>query len=265
MTELKDATVLITGAGGGFGQHLTSQLLAAGSRLILSDRGELVDALRQNFEQDSRVVGIFGANLATGDGCDSLYDAVRDLGASPDILINNAGIALIGRPDLVPEERIQQLIQINLVAPMRLTKLFLPGMIERQHGHIVNISSVAGRIGAAGLPTYSASKFGLRGFGEALAFDVADHNIQISTVFPWFSRTPILDSEQFGTDAKIVIPDDIVTDPADVVSEIIRGIRKDKAEIFPDVMSRRIRFIRRFFPWLVPVMQRRLRAQLNMS
>lgn len=261
MTELKGATVVVTGAGGGFGQHLTAQLLDAGSRVILSDRGDRVDAISDSYGGRPAVVGIFGADLATSEGCDSLYDAVRDLGASPDVLINNAGIAVLGRPDLVPEDRIQELMRINLIAPMRLCKLFLPGMIERQRGHLVNISSVAGRIGAPGLATYCASKFGLRGFGEALAAEVAEHNIHVSTVYPWFSRTPILDSEQFGLDGKKTIPDDIVTEPADVVAEILRGVRSNRTEIFPDKMSRRIRFTRRFFPWLIPVMQKRLQER----
>ena len=101
----------------------------------------------------------------------------------------------------------------------------------------------------------------MRGFGEALASDLAQHNIRISTVYPWFSRTPILDSEQFGSDVRLKLPDDVVTDPADVVAAMLKGVQKDREHIFPDAMSRRVQLIKRFIPWLIPLMQSRLEAR----
>ncbi|MBT8078818.1 MAG: SDR family NAD(P)-dependent oxidoreductase [Gammaproteobacteria bacterium] len=263
MSELNGAVVLLTGAAGGFGKELTVQLMAAGSRLILSDQGEQVATLMAAYEQTPAVVGIFAADLGRTDECDGLYEAVRDLGTSPDILINNAGVAFYGRPDHVPGSRIDQLMRINLQAPMRLSQLFLPHMIQRGHGHIVNISSVAGWIGSAGLSAYSASKFGLRGFGESLAVDLEEHGIRVSTVYPWFSRTPILDSDQFGDEEVRKIPDDWVTEPGDVVEKMLRGIRADKREIYPDAMSRRVHLMKRYFPWLIPAMQKRMERKLR--
>ena len=83
-------------------------------------------------------------------------------------------------------------MQVDLLSPMRLSELFLPQMIERQSGHIVNISSIAGWFGAKGISSYCAAKFGLRGFSEALQADVEEHGIRVSAVYPWFSRTAIL-------------------------------------------------------------------------
>jgi short-subunit dehydrogenase len=135
-------------------------------------------------------------------------------------------------------------------------------MIKRGSGHIVNISSVAGWIGAPGIASYCASKFGLRGYSESLAVDVAEINIKVSTVYPYFSRTPILDSERFGYAESMVIPDDMVTDPADVVAAIIRGVKRNRLHIFPDKMARRIHYIKRYIPWMIPILNRRMQQRI---
>ena len=112
------------------------------------------------------------ADLATEEGCGVIAGTCAAKDIAPDLLINNAGIGMGGRIDHVPRERWETMMQLNLLAPMRLTNLFLPSMIERGSGHIVNISSLAGWVGSEGLSGYCASKFGLRGFGESLFADV---------------------------------------------------------------------------------------------
>jgi short-subunit dehydrogenase len=124
-------------------------------------------------------------------------------------------------------------------------------MLERDSGHVVNISSIAGWVAAGGMSVYSASKFGVRGFGDSLTRDLEDTGVRVTTVFPFFSRTPILDSVQFGEDPPRKVPDDIVTEPADVVREILKGIREQREYVFPDAMSRRLHLLQRFFPRLV--------------
>jgi short-subunit dehydrogenase len=144
---------------------------------------------------------------------------------------------------------------------MRVCYLFLPQMIERGSGHFVNISSLAGWIGTSGIASYCATKFGLRGFSDALASDYEDHGIKVSTVYPFFSRTPILNSEQFGYATRREVPDDMVTDPADVVAKIVDGVKKNRRDIFPDKMSRRIHYLKRFVPWVIPMINRRMQER----
>lgn len=153
-------------------------------------------------------------------------------------------------------------MQVNLLAPMRICYLFLPQMIERGSGHIVNIASVAGWVGSTGLSSYCATKFGLRGFGDSVASDYQDNGIKISTVYPCFSRTPILDSDQFGYEIRREVPDNMLTDPADVVAEIIKGVRNDRRDIFPDKLSRRIHYLKRFVPWIIPLIERRIQDRM---
>ena len=264
MTDLNNAVVLITGATGGFGRHMISQFLAAGSRLLLSDidAAALKSHARESQTGTRQILGSVAADLGDEAGCRRLYDEIQSLEQRPDILVNNAGIGVGGRFDHVPADRWEQVVQINLLAPMRLCYLFLPQMIERGSGHIVNISSLAGWIGASGISSYSATKFGLRGFSDALAADYDDCGINVSTVYPFFSRTPILDSEQFGFAERREVPDDLVTDPADVVAEILSGVKKNRRDIFPDKMSRRIHYLKRFAPWIIPIINRRMQAKI---
>ncbi len=265
MTDLNQALVLITGADGGFGRQMTRQFLAAGSRLIISDIEErrLRDLRSHSGAAPDRVLSSIPADLSGEEGCRLLYDEVMKTGAIPDVIVNNAGIAVGGRFDHVPQDRWEQLMQINLLAPMRLCQLFLPHLIERGSGHIVNISSIAGWLGTKGMTSYCAAKFGLRGFSEALAGDLEEFDMNVSTVYPYFSRTPILDSDQFGYETRREIPIDMATDPSDVVAAIIKGVRANRNHIFPDRTAKQIHYITRFFPWIVPILTRRLEEKIN--
>ncbi|NEP24144.1 SDR family NAD(P)-dependent oxidoreductase [Moorena sp. SIO3I6] len=257
MSNLHGAVVLITGAAGGFGQELTRQLLEAGSHLILTDLDETL--LKERAEAIQRevktgdILALLEINLSEHDGCETLYHQVKNLGIAIDILINNAGIGLFGRMDEVPGEKWERLMQVNLLAPMRLSSLFAADMIRRRQGHIVNISSAAGWVAPAGMAHYAASKFGLRGFSEGLLNEVKIYNVKVTAVYPFYSRTPILQSEQYGTLAKENqgLPEFLVTDPAKVMGETIQGIIDNKPQVFPDGMAKIISVIKRFFPQLL--------------
>jgi len=259
MKDLKNKTVLITGAGGGFGQHMARQFRAAGAKLILTDVTER--ALREVSDNAGNdLVAVVAADLATEEGCGAVVEVCGSRNVVPDILVNNAGIGIAGRLDHVPRERWETLMQLNLLAPMRLSSLFLPGMIERGSGHIVNMSSLAGWVGSQGLSSYCASKYGLRGFGVSLAADLEGTGVHVTNVYPCFSRTAILDSPQYGYEEQRVVPEYLISEPSDVVARIIKGVRGNKLHVFPDKHSRLIHYISRFAPWLVPLLDRRMQA-----
>lgn len=275
MTQLREAVVLITGATGGFGQEFIQQLLKRGSRLILTDLDKTL--LHQQVERIQReafsgeVITCLAADLSSPEGSQNLYHQVKALGIPVDVLINNAGIGLFGRTDEVPFEKWERLMQVNLLAPMRLSALFAADMIERQKGHIVNISSAAGWSATGGMAHYSASKFGLRGFSEGLFNDVKGHNLKVTAVYPFFSRTPILRSERFGTLAEghQGFPEHLATDPADVIRETIQAIIQDKLQVFPDQTARNIHLLKRYSPqllnWISNSYARRLKRGTSQS
>jgi len=260
MTDLVNKTVLITGAGGGFGHQMVRQFRAASARLILTDVSD--DALRHALDDaGDDLVASVAADLSTEEGCNTLAEICISSNVVPDVLVNNAGIAIGGQLHHVPQESWETLLQLNLLAPMRLCNLLVPAMIERGSGHIVNISSVAGWFGAQGLSSYCASKFGLRGFGESLAGDLHGSGVRVTTVYPSFSRTPILDSPQYGYERPRAVPEYLLSEPADVVARVLKGVRRNRSHVFPDPHGRIIHYVTRFAPWLVPLLDRRLHAQ----
>jgi short-subunit dehydrogenase len=260
MTDPANKTVLITGAGGGFGRHMVTQFRAAAAKLVLTDVTE--DALQDAVDDaGDDLVGSFVADLSTEEGCNAVAEYCASHNLVPDILVNNAGIAVFGRQDDVPQERWEALMQLNLLAPMRLCQRLLPGMIERGSGHVINISSIAGWIGARGLSSYSAAKYGLRGYGTSLAADLDGTGVHVSNVYPCFSRTSILDSPQYGYEERRGIPEWLISEPSDVVAQIIKGVRRNRVHIFPDRHARLINYITRFAPWMLPLLDRRLQAE----
>lgn len=260
MTDPSNKAVLITGAGGGLGREMVRQFRAAGSKLILTDLSE--NALGNAIEDGGDyILAAVVADLSSPEGSSSLVRTCAEQAVVPDILVNNAGIGVGGRLDHIPQEHWEALMQINLLAPMRMCSLFLPTMIERASGHIVNISSLAGWVGSHGLSAYCASKFGLRGFGESLAADLEDTGVRVTNVYPCFSRTPILDSPQYGYEERRVVPEYLISNPADVVGQVIMGIRRNRLHVFPDRYARVIHYVSRFAPWLVPMLNRRMQRQ----
>lgn len=265
MPALDGKIVLITGAAGGFGREMIRQLLQAGSYLILADR-ELAalhaaaSAIAPALERGTahgRILGYVAADLSSRVGCDELVRQVKAIAPALDVLINNAGIAYGGPFADVPQDNWERLMEIDLLAPMRLTAAFLPEMIARRSGHIVNVSSSAGLVGVGGLAAYATAKWGLRGFGASLAQDVAPHNIAVTTIYPFFARTPILNSEQFGSAAPQTLPDWLLYDPADVVAALVRGIQRGQLDVYPGAIPRLLDLVQRLAPWLLPLLARR--------
>ena len=260
MTHVANKTVLITGAGGGFGRQLVRQFRAAGAKLILTDVSDqaLHDVVAAAGDD---LIASVAADLAAEEGCDTVAATCASRGVLPDILVNNAGIGVAGRLDNIPRDHWESLMQLNLLAPMRLCNLLLPGMVERGSGHIVNVSSLAGWLGSKGLSAYCASKFGLRGFGVSLAADLEDTGVHVTNIYPCFSQTAILDSPQFGYEERRTVPAYLISEPSDVVARMIEGVRRNRLHVFPDKHSRRIHYVTRFAPWLLPMLDRRMQAQ----
>lgn len=254
MTQLNNAVIITTGASGGFGQEFTRQLLQANSRLILTDidKEKLILTVNEISSEikSGEIIACLASDLSNCQGCDSLFNQVKNLDLPIDILINNAGIGLYGRMDEVPQEEWEKLMQVNLLSPMRLSTLFVKEMINRQQGHIVNISSLAGWVGIAGMAHYASSKFGLRGFSEALSRELKPYNVRVTGVYPFFSRTPIIKSTAYGTLAENYqgFPDKFATNPHQVIAQTIKAITQNKSSVFPDKPAQIINLIKRYIP-----------------
>jgi len=191
--EFKDKIAVVTGGASGI-NLVTAQILAAGGASVC-----IADIQREKGE--AVAAGIRGK----GEKADFLpldltnYDSIKQFAAAAlgrfdhvDILVNGAGWSK-NTPFVQTDDAFwDKILNLNLIGPMRLTKILLPKMIERKSGKIVNVSSDAGRVGSLGETVYSAAKAGLIGFTKSLAREGARHNIYVNCVCPGPTDTPLL-------------------------------------------------------------------------
>lgn len=189
-------TVLITGASRGLGQALMAQFVVEGYRLILNSKTNIDEMNTLGKRYDVKFVKGDLNNIKTISKLTELAKE-RDL----DILINNAGIYQ-SKPfaDLIASD-IWEVLDINLVAPMLLTRSIWPIFQKKKSGLVININSLAGKTGADGETVYCASKFGLAGFSKALQFDAVRYGIRVIDVFIGGMKTDMTkdrkDSDKF--------------------------------------------------------------------
>ena len=176
------AIVVVTGASRGIGRSVALAAAARGARvgLIARTEADLTDVLGEAGGRGEIAVADVADRAQLAAALASLEEAL----GPPDVLVNNAGAGSWGPfVELDPDE-IDRVVQLDLVGPLHATQLVLPGMLRRRRGHIVNIGSIAGRLGAPFESVYSAAKFGLAGFTEALAVEVAPLGVHVSMVNP---------------------------------------------------------------------------------
>ena len=183
--------ILITGASRGIGRSSALQLAESGSRVILTCR-ERMEQLEQ-VSKELKALGaeplLFEGDLSDPKNIDALYETASDFYGTPDILVNNAGVSVTGLFQDLPDETLKSVIDTDLISVMLLTRRFLPGMIRRRSGRIINVSSVYGRTGASCEAVYAAAKGGIDAFTRSLARELAPSNIQVNAVAPGYIDT----------------------------------------------------------------------------
>ena len=181
---------LITGPSSGFGRALAQAVLARGERVILAARRpESVQDLTDCYSERARVVALDVTKREMI--VPAVNDALKAFG-QVDVLVNNAGFAIIGALEEVSEAEMRQQMETNFFGVFLLTQALLPHMRQRRKGHILNVSSMAGLVGISGVAAYSASKFAMEGLSESLAQEVAPYDIHVTLVEPGEFRTDIV-------------------------------------------------------------------------
>jgi len=177
----------ITGSSRGLGRSLTEAVLAKGDQVVATARKpEQLDDLVEKYTGQ-----IYAVKLDVTQR-EQIYKAVEETVAhfgKIDILVNNAGFGIIGAAEAFSDEQVRSQLETNLNAPIEITRAVLPLMRKQRSGRILQISSLGGRVGNAGLTMYQAAKFGLGGFSEALAKEVAPLGIFVTCVEPGGFRT----------------------------------------------------------------------------
>jgi len=177
----------ITGSARGLGRELTESVLENGDNVVATARdiNQLSD-LKDRFKDQILPIALDVTNYDQVDL--AVYNAVKHFGCI-DVLVNNAGFGIIGAAEAYTDEQVRSQLETNLYAPIEITRVVLPYMRKQKSGHIIQISSIGGRVGNPGLTIYQAAKFGLSGFSEALAKEVASLGIFVTSVEPGGFRT----------------------------------------------------------------------------
>jgi 3-oxoacyl-[acyl-carrier protein] reductase len=220
------SVVLITGASRGIGREIAVAAAKRGARvgLMARSKSELDEVLDACGGKGAVAV----SDVAERAQVESAIDALqRELGPA-DILVNNAGIGAYGRVVETDVETIEKMMRVNYFGTVYATKAVLPGMIERGRGHIAMIASIAGRIGAPLEAGYSASKFAMVGFSEALAMEIKRKGIGLSIIDPGPVETHF--TEARGVPFAENTPKPVK--PEDVASLVMRAVERNKMERF---------------------------------
>jgi NAD(P)-dependent dehydrogenase (short-subunit alcohol dehydrogenase family) len=177
----------ITGSSRGLGRSLTAAVLA---------KGDLVAATARKPEQLNDLVEKYPDQVYTIKLDVTQLDEIKEAVTAAiarfgkiDVLVNNAGFGIIGAAEAYTEEQVRSQLETNLYAPIAITRAVLPYMRKQRSGHILQISSIGGRAGNAGITMYQAAKFGLGGFSEALSKEVAPLGIRVTSIEPGGFRT----------------------------------------------------------------------------
>jgi short-subunit dehydrogenase len=217
--DLGSVRVLVTGATGGIGQAIARTFAAEGADVMVSGRRlEVLEPLAQ--ELGGRALQ---CDLAQREQVERL---VHDAG-EVDVLVANAALPASGLLLELTQEQIDRMLEVNLRAPVALARALAPAMAQRHQGHIVFISSLAGKVASPASSIYSATKFGLRGFALALRQDLKADGVGVSVVLPGFIR----EAGMFA-DANIDLPRGVGTrSPEDVAAAVLQSVKRNRAEI----------------------------------
>jgi short-subunit dehydrogenase len=188
--ELRGAIVVITGASSGIGRATAVAFAGRGATVVgAARREERLDDLVGEVERDGGRALAVRCDVADPSQVEALRDRVREAFGRTDVLVNNAGIAGGGPFADQSIEQIERVIRVNCLGVLYCTKAFLPLMLEARKGHIVNVSSLAGRFATPGASVYTATKHAVVAFSEALHYEVAGRGVLVTTVNPGFVRT----------------------------------------------------------------------------
>lgn len=201
--DVAGATVVVTGAAGGMGEHIAKGFARRGADLAVVDRDEEgLTRVVGEIEAETRVrVTSYVVDLSDREAVTDLAARLRDGHPAVRVLVNNAGVALGGRFTEITEDEFDWLLEVNLHTPIRLTRALLPIMLENGEGQVVNLSSLFGILGVPGQTAYSTSKFGLRGFNEALRNELSaeDCSVGVTSVHPGGIATNIAKNARTGS------------------------------------------------------------------
>jgi short-subunit dehydrogenase len=282
MTAIRGAAAAVTGAASGIGRALALELAARGCDLALADRDEagLQVVAAEIAKTDSakgqqRKVSVHRLDVGDPSQIEAFAQAAVTAHPGLNIVINNAGVALLGQFSEIDQAQMDWLMNINFWGVVHSCRAFLPHLSRQREAHIVNLSSIFGIIAPPGQTAYAAAKFAVRGFSESLRHELqmAASPVRLSVVHPGGVATNIVRNSRTGTGmtdnarrAQSIERFDTVakTTPAAAALRIITGIEKNQPRILIGNDARFMDLLQRFRPatyW--PVLARRIEKSMK--
>ncbi|MFB3109309.1 MAG: SDR family oxidoreductase [Candidatus Binatia bacterium] len=210
MQPLAGKVAIVTGASRGIGKAISILLAQSGSRVVLAARSEpQLKSVSEEISGQNGEALVIPTDLTVDEEMERLVQQTLNEWGSVDVLINNAGFGKVAPVVKAKVSDWDETFRVNLRAPMFLSKLVLPTMMERGEGSIINISSVSGKSGQANGSAYSASKFGLIGFTQSLYEEVREYGIRVSAICPGFVDTALIPQMRRMDRSKMIRPEDI--------------------------------------------------------
>jgi uncharacterized protein len=226
--KIGGTSVLLTGGSRGLGPFMARALVARDARVTLAARSaDDLEKVRVSLDPD-RVAAVAGDVTEPADRA-GMVAAAEEAFGPVDILVNNAGIESVLPFTGYREDEIRSIVEVNLDAPIQLCRLVVPGMVERGHGHVVNIASLAGKAAVPYNTVYSATKHSLVGFTYSLREELYGTGVSLSVICPGF----VSEAGMFTTWEHDEIPrgSGTGTDPRKVAAAVIRAIEQDKPDV----------------------------------
>ena len=244
----KDKTVIITGGSEGVGRETARKFADAGANLMLVARNKKnLDAIAEELRNKTRVE-VFAMDVSDADACANLFKKAEFEFSRIDILVNNAGYNERGFVEAVAANDLGCIIDVNLKAPIILSRLVLPYLRETGGGAIINVASLAGRTPVPGSAAYSASKFGLRAFTFALADELQGSGIKVAAVSPGPVDTGFIMSDIDGvSDLTFSQPISTAAEVAQAILDLCSNRRREQSM---PAISGRLTMLIYLMPWL---------------
>ena len=260
--NFKNKIVLITGASSGIGKQTALEFAKKGANLILvARRKDKLELVAKELEKFHTTILVCSCDVSNKDQVKEMSKIVLEKFDTVDILVNNAGFAIFGSVSDLSIDEIESQMETNYFGMIYCIKNFLPIMLNKKSGHIVNVASVAASFGLPGIASYCASKFAMLGFSEGLKHELKDTGIGITVVSPIMVRTNFFDHPSFEKMPKYS-PTSLSSKT--VANAILKASNSPRLEIIVPSVVRSAVWMKNTFPYFInPLLGKFFKNMLN--